>query len=220
MKGALLFIFLIIPFFGQSIIINHINTNEKIVAFTFDACETKTPATFDKGILNFILSKKLPVTIFVNGKFAIRNRDSIKELSSHPFISIQNHSFHHYLHMEKMKEKDIKDDLRMASEIIFNLTGKKDRFFRFPGGNYDNNSLTVVEKEGYKVVHWSFESGDPDKNMTKEKLISRVKGKVKPGSILIFHINGRGLHTAKALPEIINFLDEKGYRFVLLEDIL
>ncbi len=40
------------------------------------------------------------------------------------------------------------------------------------------------------------------------------------GDILIHHINGRGWHTAEALPRLLAGLRDRGYRFVLLKDFL
>ena len=42
--------------------------------------------------------------------------------------------------------------------------------------------------------------------------------KVKSGSIVLFH--NQGLHTAKALPEIIKSLKEKGYTFVPIGELI
>ena len=42
----------------------------------------------------------------------------------------------------------------------------------------------------------------------------------RPGDILIFHVNGRGVHTAEAIPAIVEGLEAKGFRFVLLSDYL
>ena len=39
-------------------------------------------------------------------------------------------------------------------------------------------------------------------------------GKARAGSIIIFHINGRGHKTAEALPAIVRGLRERGFRFV------
>lgn len=49
-------------------IITEFNTHDKLVALTFDACETKTPSYFDKGILNYVIDEKLPVTFFFKWK--------------------------------------------------------------------------------------------------------------------------------------------------------
>ena len=43
---------------------------------------------------------------------------------------------------------------------------------------------------------------------------------VKPGNILIFHINGRGWSTGEALPSIVGQLRRRGYRFTRLDALL
>lgn len=201
-------------------VITSLHTDEKVVALTFDACETKTPSYFDKKILNYLIQEKIPSTFFISGKFAERNRKELSEIAKFPFISIQNHSYEHYLHMEKMTENQIIEDINKASRILKEITGKEPIYFRFPGGNYDNKTLKIVENLGLKVVHWSFESGDPDRKMTPTMLLNRVKSKTKNGSIMIFHINGRGWHTGDALPEIISFLREENYIIAPLEEVL
>lgn len=194
--------------------------NEKIVAFTFDACETKTPSYFDKKMLSFITKNEIPVTIFLSGKFIERNRAEIKQLSLKPFISFQNHSYMHHMHMEQLSDEAFIDDIEKTSALIESITDKKPLFFRFPGGNYDNRTLKLVEKLGYKSVFWSFESGDPSKHVSASNLLDTVKNHVRNGSILIFHINGRGWHTAEALPDIVEYLKSEHYRFVKLEDMI
>ena len=42
----------------------------------------------------------------------------------------------------------------------------------------------------------------------------------RPGSILIFHINGRGWSTGEALPHIVEELKRRGYRFTTLQQAL
>ena len=43
---------------------------------------------------------------------------------------------------------------------------------------------------------------------------------VKPGSIIIVHANGRGYHTAEALPYIINRVKNQDYTFVTVSELL
>jgi peptidoglycan/xylan/chitin deacetylase (PgdA/CDA1 family) len=40
------------------------------------------------------------------------------------------------------------------------------------------------------------------------------------GSIVVMHINGRGWHTAEALPAIISRLRERGFTFVTVSEML
>ncbi len=219
------FIFIAIVFYPNSLHSKIITTlqiprSEKIVALTFDACETRTPAFFDLKILDYLLRNKIPFTLFISGKFAKRtvNAMILRELSRYNFVEIENHSFNHYQHMEKLPDRKITDEVKRTEAIIFRITGRKTKFFRFPAGNCNAHSVKLVESLGYKVVHWTFASGDPDRNISPKQLIRWVLRNVTPDSILIFHINGRGYSTSRALPVIMKVLRNRGYRFVKLED--
>lgn len=193
---------------------------DKTVALTFDACETITPSHFDQVVLGELLAERLPATLFISGKFARRNAEEIARLAALPQFRIENHSTAHDLHMERLPLDDARRDVADNGRLLAEITGRQPRFFRFPGGNYDAPTLAAVEGLGYRVVHWTFPSGDPDPHLTPERLTEHVLNRTKPGSILIFHINGRGYATGKALPGIIAGLRKKGYRFVSLEEAL
>ena len=201
-------------------VITKLPTSEKVVALTMDACETKTPSFLDRTILDFIVKEKIPCTIFVSGKFALRNRSELAEISRLGYIRIENHSMSHHLHMEKLPADRITAEVRDNERIITEITGMKPTLFRFPGGNFDTESLGTVESLGYRVVHWTFASGDPDKGMTAKGMERSVLAQTAPGTILIFHINGRGYHTGEALPHIVEELRRKGFTFTSLEDSL
>jgi peptidoglycan/xylan/chitin deacetylase (PgdA/CDA1 family) len=69
-------------------------------------------------------------------------------------------------------------------------------------------------------VQWSVETGDPDKNITAKAILKTVKAKAKGGSIVIMHANGRGWHSAEALPGVIDYLHSKGYEIVTVSELL
>ena len=190
------------------------------VALTFDACETVTPSYFDRTILDYLLKEKIPFTLFVSGKFALRNAEELRALSRLNAVEIENHSMHHFLHMERLSDREVADEVRAAEIIIRNITGRSPHYFRFPGGNYNARVLRDVERLHYRVVHWTFPSGDPDRKITPERLTRRVLSRSHPGSILIFHMNGRGYSTGSALPGIVAELRKRVYTFVKLEDTL
>jgi peptidoglycan/xylan/chitin deacetylase (PgdA/CDA1 family) len=188
------------------------------VALTFDTCETTTPSHFDEKILSYLIKEQIPFTVFITGKFAIRNKERLREIARLPFVEIENHSFHHYQYMELLHADKIKEEVMDLDELVKKMIGKKTKYFRFPAGNYDDRALKQIEDMNFKVVHWTFPSGDPDQKITPARLTSWVVSKTKPGSILIFHINGRGYSTGDALPGIISSLRKKGIKFVKLED--
>jgi peptidoglycan/xylan/chitin deacetylase (PgdA/CDA1 family) len=198
----IIFIFFHSVAFGE--VINKLPTNQKVVSLTFDGCESNVPSYLDEKILSFLIDNKLSFTMFLSGKFAQRNKERISQISCLKFVEIENHSLNHIQHMERLSLKEI--------------TTKKTKYFRFPGGNYDDQTLKCVENIGYKVVYWTFPSGDPDKEVTPKRLKDWVLLKTRPGSILIFHINGRGYATGDALPEIVKELVRKDYNFIKLEE--
>lgn len=201
-------------------VVTRLPGTEPVIALTFDACETKTPSFFDEQIVSYLLSEQIPCTLFISGKFARRNAEELKALSRNPLIEVENHSLNHIQHMERLSDAQIRQEVVGCEELLAGITGRKPVFFRFPAGNYDQRSLRIVEGLGYRVVHWTFASGDPDKRVSPGWLTTWVLGKARQGNILIFHINGRGYSTGKALPAIVRQLRGKGYRFVRLRDVL
>jgi peptidoglycan/xylan/chitin deacetylase (PgdA/CDA1 family) len=204
----------------EAAVITRLPGDDKVIALTFDACETKTPSYLDQNIVDYLLREGIAFTVFVSGKFAVRNAEALKVLARNGLVAIENHSLRHKQHMERLGTEAIIDEVMACERLVTDITGDKPLFFRFPAGNYDQRTVRVVEGLGYRVVHWTFASGDPAKEVTPKRLSAWVLGKTRPGDILIFHINGRGYSTAEALPGIVQQLRQRGYRFVLLKDIL
>lgn len=205
---------------AQAEIVTRLPTRDKVVALTFDACESKTPAFLDRGIADYLLGEKLPFTVFVTGRFARHNQDALKELASHDFVELENHSLDHDNHMERMSDEQIRHQIADDDTLLAGITGRHTHYFRFPAGNHDDRGVAIAEQLGYRVVHWTFASGDPAKEVTARHLEDWVLSQTRPGDILIFHINGRGWSTAEALPHIVDALRRRGYRFTTLAQAL
>ena len=201
-------------------LVTRLPTEEKVVALTFDACEQGRTGGFDRGILDLLVERQIPFTVFTSGKFLEANEAEVRTLGALGFVDIENHSWNHPNTMDKFTPEAVLDQVGRAHNAIVTATGRAPQFFRFPAGKYKEDGLKAVESLGYQVVHWRWASGDPDPRESANALYNRVVTKVQPGDILIFHINGRGVHTAEALPRIIDALTVQGYRFVLLSDYL
>ena len=201
-------------------VVTRLPADSHAVALTFDACETRTPSFFDRKIVDYLLAEEIPFTVFVSGKFARRNAEELKALAANPAVEIENHSFGHIQHMERLREEEVVREVVEAERLLATITGRTPHLFRFPAGNYDRKTLGLVEGLGYRVVHWSFASGDPDKNLTPNHLTAWVLAKARAGDILIFHVNGRGYSTGEALPRIVQQLRQRGYRFIRLDEQL
>lgn len=205
-------------FAARADVITRLPTSDKFIALTFDACEGKgKPAYLDQGVVDVLEREQVPFTIFATGLFAQRNEQALRRLASQPQVEIENHSFSHPQHMERLDAAAVAAQVSDADRIIAGITGKSPSFFRFPAGNYDARALKIVEDSGHRVVHWRFASGDPAKGLTPRHLTDWVLSQARPGDVLIFHINGRAPATSVALPDILAGLRAKGYRFVRLD---
>jgi len=202
-------------------VVTRLPTADKVVALTFDGCEAPGgPAWLDARIVRVLEARKLPFTVFATGLFARRNRAELARLSASPLVEVENHSFDHPQHMQRLDPAAIVREVAEADRAIVEATGRMPKFFRFPAGNYDAATLAAVEATGHTVVHWRFPSGDPARGLAPERLRRWVVDQTRAGDILIFHINGRAPATADALPGIVAALEARGLRFVRLDEVL
>lgn len=202
-------------------VVERLPTRDRVVALTFDACEARGgPAFFDRKLLDYLEAERLPFTIFATGLFAERNAGDLARLAKSPLVEVENHSFDHPQHMERLDAGAVVAEVERADGAIMAATGRKPRFFRFPAGNYDAATLAAVEGTGHKVVHWRWPSGDPAKGLEPARLRDWVLSQVNPGDVLIFHINGRAPATHVALPQVVSELRQRGYGFVRLDEVV
>ena len=119
--------------------------------------------------------------------------------------------------MSKLDKATMQRELSTSKEAIENITGKTVKVFRPPYGDYNDALVETAEEMGLYTIQWDVDSLDW-KNLSAKEIYNRVVPKVKNGSIVLFHNNG--LHTAEALPDIIDALRNAGYEFVTIYDLI
>ena len=92
--------------------------------------------------------------------------------------------------------------------------------FRFPFGACNAAALEAVNDRGLIAVQLDVSAGDPWRGQTVERMVTHLVERTRPGSILIFHVNGRGWKTGQALPRIVDALSARGYEFVTVSEPL
>lgn len=195
-------------------VITRLPTRAKSVALTFDACEADRVAHLDPAILAVLKRHPVPFTVFASGKFVRDNPGGIAALAHLPGVRIENHSWSHPKDLRELSDDEVLRQVRLADAEILRVTGQSPTLFRFPGGNVDSRVAALVAGTGHRTVHWRWAEGDPDRRIEAEKLVAQTLERTAPGDILILHINGRGWHTAEALPAIVEGLTSRGYAFV------
>lgn len=201
-------------------IVTRLPSREKVIVLSFDACQAGERMTLDHAITDVLVARAIPFTIFVGGRFARDNAPALKELATHPFVDLENHSWSHPRDLRTLDDERVRAEVTRAAAMIRATTGRKTRFFRFPGGNADERTVGLVRALGYTVVHWRWPEGDPDPKVDAARLIEQTLSRTRAGDILIFHVNGRGWHTAEALPGILDGLAARGFRLVSLPEYL
>src|SRR3954471_14475719 len=140
------------------------------------------------------------------------------ELAADPLIEFGDHSYDHP-HMSHLPVARIVEEIDQTEAALARY-GKHSVAFRPPFGEWSHRLVYVVQDLQLPTVTWDVVSGDPSARTTTDGMIRNVLGKARPGSIIIFHINGRGWKTAEALPAILRGLRERGFRFVPLSALI
>ena len=131
-------------------------------------------------------------------------------------MDIGNHSITH-LDMTKLNESQRINEINLTNEKIKNITGESPKFFRFPYGAYNLDSVLSVEKQGMIPIQWDVDSLDW-KGLNETEILKRIQDKVKGGSIILFHNNSE--HVLDALPLVVDYLLSKNYELVPLSQLV
>ena len=200
-------------------VVFHGDRSAKRVALTFDACATKAPSGYDDGLIRVLVETRTPATLFLGGKWMLDHPEETRKLAAGDRFELGNHSFLHP-HMTRIPEDRVRQELEWTQIVIYSLTGRPASLFRPPYGEYDESSLRIAAELGFTTVQFDLASGDPDPSASKERLVRCVVAGARNGSIVVMHMNGRGRHTAQALPAIIDELRRKGFALVTVGDLI
>jgi peptidoglycan/xylan/chitin deacetylase (PgdA/CDA1 family) len=111
-------------------------------------------------------------------------------------------------------------DVAHTFDVITPYGGRQTRYFRFPGGCYDQAALQALAPLGVTVIQWDVVSGDPFATASAP-IVRAVLSQVKAGSIVVLHITeGNAQYTDEALPEILAGLKAKGLQPATVSEVL
>ena len=182
--------------------------------------------TFDDGpsvqnteeILEILKEYEIRATFFVIGENAAADPDRIRMISDAGH-EIGNHTYTH-AYISKIDSQALREEIQKTEDVLTDITGRRPRVFRPPGGFYDEASLAVLEEMGYKSILWSLDT--KDWCMPKSDTIaSKIEENAAGGDIILFHdLNDKRLPTPRALKRILPYLKENGYEFVTISEMI
>jgi peptidoglycan/xylan/chitin deacetylase (PgdA/CDA1 family) len=209
---------------------------KKLVALTFDLCENANEVSgYDGAIIDILRSKDVKATFFPSGKWLFDHEERAQQLLADPLFQVGAHSWTHW-NYRLLTPQEVAEDLQLDLKADAETRGKLQSracyaesahvalprlsIFRFPFGTCTAENMRAVNDAGLLAIQWDVVSGDPAPAQTADKIRHGVVAGAKPGSIIIMHANGRGHHTAEALPLVIDDLRAKGFEFETVSGLL
>ncbi len=213
---------------------------EKLVALTFDLCEQANEVTgYDGELVDTLRAEKVNATFYAGGKWMRSHPERTMQIMADPLFEIGNHAWTHG-NLRVLRDKEMEEQIRwtqaqyeLLREQLLNLPcatsvaksqaqsiSPLPSTFRFPYGTCDATALKAVAQAGLYPIQWNIVSGDPVRRQNADQMAKEILDKVRPGSIVIAHANGRGWHTSEALKTLIPALKKRGYRFVTVSQLI
>jgi peptidoglycan-N-acetylglucosamine deacetylase len=212
---------------------------KKLVALTFDLCETAgETAGYDGAVIDYLRSHGIKATYFAGGQWMVSHKARSQQLMSDPLFEVGTHGWAHrntrllsgaQLRREILSPTvaytAIRSELSQAQcagmkQSAFSAIPERPTLFRFPFGACNAASLQSVADAGLMAIQWDLATGDPSPNQSARAIADAMIRNARPGSIIISHANGRGYHTAEALPIAIPALRAKGFEFVTISELI
>ncbi|MCM3618940.1 polysaccharide deacetylase family protein [Sutcliffiella horikoshii] len=193
-----------------------VNTQEKIVALTFD----DGPHPVYTPILLDILEKyEAKATFFVVGSNVEKNPDIIKNIvmGSH---EIGNHTFSHSYDTTIKPEKMV-EEIEKTNNILLLETGNRPRFFRPVGGYFSQDIIDSAVGLKHKVLLWSWHQDPRDwDSKSASDIANHIMKNIHPGDVILLHDGGGNrMQTIEAVEILIPKLQSEGYRFVTVSEL-
>lgn len=207
------------------------NRSDKSIALTFD----DGPSSHTDELLRALASRNVPATFFLkteqldeNDPHYLENRMLVRRIQSAGH-EICNHTNSHRA-LTSLSDEEIRNEMLKAEKLISEETGRRTQCMRPPYSDYDDRVLRILGKLGYKVISWSFDSGDWlhasvefPKDFDPNSVLATIKDATKSADGPLIHIQHDNEFTAASValvPQIIDSLRDDGWKFISMSECL
>lgn len=183
--------------------------------------------TFDDGpddevtktVLDILAENNVKATFYVTGINAATYPDTVRRMVAEGH-AVGNHSYDHDYDRLYTSPDAFLYEMVQTDEILYGILGFRPLILRAPGGTFSHFTSeyeACLEENGYVEHDWNVSIADTASgNPTAQDFIDNVMAQTADGkesAIILMHSSYGHQETAKALPEIIRVLRERGYRF-------
>jgi peptidoglycan-N-acetylglucosamine deacetylase len=201
-----------VQLFGE--LVRSVATQDSVVALTFD---DGPAAPYTDSILDLLGAYRVPATFFVTGRSVDRHPELARRIVAEGH-ELGNHSFSHR-HMVLRSPRFIRYEVETTDSLIREAGFDGTIHFRPPYGKRLVGLPWYLARTGRATVLWTLE---PDSRYrTAEDMTRHVLERVEPGAIILLHVELPERRAERAaLVQIIEGLQERGYAFVTVSDLI
>src|SRR5215470_14305873 len=155
-------------------------SGEKLIALTFDLCETDGDvAGYDGRIVDLLRAQGVKATFFAGGKWMETHKERAEQLIADPNFEVGSHGLRHF-DLSHVNGQTLDDEIRLT-EAAYADTRKslltkqcaaniqqespipeRMSLMRFPFGRCDTKSLGAAAGAGLLAIQWDLVTGDPN----------------------------------------------------------
>jgi peptidoglycan/xylan/chitin deacetylase (PgdA/CDA1 family) len=194
---------------------------------TFSAVHVDGPyiaMTFDDGpnekltpkLLDLLAAHHIKATFFVVGENAAAHPEILARIVREGH-EIGNHSWSHP-NFAKMSDEAVRRELRKTDDAIFAGSGIHPTLMRPPYGSITARQKRWIHEEfGYRTILWEVDPLDW-KRPGPSVVSNRILRETRNGAIVLSHDIHPG--TIAAMPATFTALQEKGFKFVTVSELI
>lgn len=189
-------------------------TNGK-VALSFD----DGPGIYTQSVLDVLRDKNVKATFFMIGQNAEGRNDDVKNVANAGH-EIGDHTYTHP-DMSKLSADAQKDEIQKTKSILQGILSQlKVNWFRPPYGNFNDDTVSVLNSLGVQKILWNVDTRDWS-GISSSDIFNAATSNVFDGAVILMHDGvANSSETAKALPDIIDNIKSKGYKIVTVSEIM
>lgn len=179
--------------------------------------------TFDDGpseeytdmVLDVLREKNIKATFFVIGEYVRKYPDTARRIAEEGHTIGIHCDVHDYKKIYASADSYI-EDFQRAYDTVYEVTGVRAQFFRFPGGSINAYNKTVyrdiiakMEEKGFVYYDWNASLEDASgREKTKEQLIDNAVDTTLGRRSVVMLAHDRVSGTAQALGDLIEAFPE------------
>lgn len=198
---------------GPQITFNSVYVDGPYIAMTFD---DGPHGVLTPKLLDLLAARHIKATFFVVGQCVAEFPEILKRAAREGH-EIANHSWSHP-NLGKMSDDAVRSQLQKTDDAIKNAIGVRPTLMRPPYGSITARQKSWIHDEfGYRIIIWDVDPLDwkrPGPSIVTHRIVSETH----PGSIILSH----DIHapTIEAMPATFEQLQEKGFKFVTVSELI